>query len=431
MTFARLILLLMLIVTPSSVQIACADPNASQAALSKGIMQQSWKQYADARNSYDEALRQASNKLEQISALKGIGLLAMGDGREEDALEALKQASALESTLPYVDEATKAATLMNLGLAYTHLYRYGEAEPVYKQALEAAESSRDKKTLSKAYDHLGMLFMKDGRFDNADEASLKAVSLAKEAWGAESVNAACIVADRGYILGIQGRYKESEADLKEALEIQRSKSGDDSALVAGVLSDLGKVYLTQGKLSAAEAAFSEAIKIRSKLVEKNDGGLLGMQVFLARTYMEEGRMAPAKQTAETALKLAEQRFGESSPKIFWQLLTLATVAESGGERAKALSLAERAYALDKQNHKLLILLSKLYQGSDVKQSENFAREALRQCEKQFGNEHPEVARCSTQLSTVLKSEKQTKEAANLDAKAKAIRQRIVRLNSTK
>lgn len=408
-----------------------ASGNASQTALSRGMVQQSWRQYAEARKSYDEALRQAISKIEQINALKGIGLLAMGDGREDDALDALKQASALESTLPNVDEATKAATLMNLGLAYTHLYQYGEAEPVYKKALEAAESSHDKKTISKAYDHFGMLFMKDGRFGNADEASLKAVNIAKEAWGADSVNAACMMANRGYLLGLEGRYKDSESTLNEALEIQRKRSGEDSALVASVLSDLGKVYLTQKKLSAAEEAFAEAIKIRGKLVEKNESGLLKMKTFLARTLMEEGKTAAAKQLAETSLKLAEQKFGEDSPKIFWQLLTLATVAENGGDYTKSLTLAERAYAHNKTDHKLLILLSKLYQRSDLRRSESFAREALSKCERQFGPEHPEVARCSVQLASVLRNEKQSIEAAQLDARVAGIRQRIVLLNSGK
>lgn len=426
MTFV-LFLAMIFLAVPSTF----AAPNASQAALNKGIFEQSSHQYSEARNSYSEALQQATNTTEKITALKGLGMLAMGDGRDEDALLAFKQASELETTLPNVTDMTRATTLMNLGLAYTHLYQYGQAEPIYRKAVEAAESSNNKQTIANAYDHLGVFYTKQGRFDNADEASLKAVELAKTAWGAESVNAACMMANRGYLLGLQGRYKEAEADLKDALEIQRAKCGDDSGNVSAVLSDLGKVYLTQGKLSSAEAAFAEAIKIRSKTCGKNDLGLLAMQDFLSRTYMEEGKIGAAKQIAETTLKLAEQRFGEASHKIFGQLLSLASVLEKSGDYSRALSLANRAYAINRSNHKLLLLLSKLYQSRDPNKSEIFAREALKQCESQFGAQHPEVARCSLQLSSVLKIEKRSKEAAELDARAKAIQQRIVRLNSGK
>lgn len=208
--------------------------------------------------------------------------------------------------------------------------------------------------------------------------------------------------------------------------------GDENCNVSGVLADLGRVYMTQGKLPEAESMFLQSIKIRSKVCGQDDPGLLGMQSFLARTYMEEGKIENARQTAEKSLRLAETRFGNSDHKIFLPLLTLATVAERTGDYSKAMSMAERAYQLDKTNHKLLLLFSKLYQGKgDLKRADIFGRESVTQCENQFGKNHSEVSRCAIQLASVLKQEKQIEESSRLEKRAEAIKQRIVRLNASK
>lgn len=408
-----------------------AQQSGAQNMLGKAIFEHSLHNYSEAKSLYDEALQQASNPQEQIAAFKGLGMLAMNQGKNEDAISNFKKAVDLESSLPSCSPAVRSATLSNLAVSYCHLSKYAEAEPLYTKALALAVESGTKQAEASVLDHMSMLYTKEGRFADADAASLKAVKLAETGFGADSVNTATIMANRGYTLGLQGRYREAELLLKNALAIDEKRLGVENNNVASVSADLAKVYLTQGRLKEAKALLSRSVETRRKLNGKDDPTAAGMESFLARAYLEDGEIEKARQIAENSLVSAEKTSGKNGQGLFFQLVTLGSVYERKGDISKAKEYAERALSISR-THKALLLMAKICMSrAEPANAEKYAREALNQCKSQFGPNHPEVAKCATELASILKSRKSLAESKELEKTAAEIRAKIAKLNGPK
>ena len=412
----------------SGVSLSCAAEDAVKTNLGKAIFEHSSHNYAEAEKYYSEALHETNNPEQQVFALKGLAMLSLNQGKNSEAADNFKKAVDLEQSLQTSSLDTKSATLCNLGVAYTNLGRYTEAEPVYKRALALSVESGHKRDQSQVYDHISMLLSKMGRFDEANSASQTAVSLAEGSWGLENPNTASILANRGFLLGLRGRYREGEAYLRKAMAIDEKAMGQDNNVWGGAASDLSKLCIAQGKLKEAQKLLTKSIAIRSKINGEEDLGVANMEAFLSRAYLEDGDLAKAQSIAQKSLDSAEKKLGDKNPGIYYQLIALGDVYERRGDLNKASEFAHRALDLRK-DHKALVLMAKITKGKgDLKAAESFAREALKKCEKNFGPEHLEVAKCALVLASILKAE-HSAEATAMENKASEIRLRLAKLNA--
>ena len=423
--------LLVCYLATNSPTIAQAQSKTAQETVQSAIISHSLHNYREAEERYTEALQQAERegKTDQaVQALKGLGMLKMNQGNDEQSASNYKKAVELESSIPNLDPVKAADTIISLATAYRNLNRDSEAEPLYIKALSLAEKSENKEYQSIALDHLATMYRYEGKLANADEMSKRAVTLAQAHFGMKSANTAQAMANRGMILGIQAKYKEAESILKQAYSMSQSATSADSAIPTSIGADLALIYLTQGKLNEAKALYEKCISVRTKVLGNNDPTAAEMKANLARTYLEEGNLQKARQLGEESLASSELKYGKDGS--FLGLVILGSIYNAQGDTAKAKGLAERAVKLGRSYKALLLMAQVLRKQGDITNAQKFANEAAQKCEKKFGPMHPQLALCLLELSATLKSTN-SNQSAQLAKRAADIKAYVIKQNQPK
>ena len=150
-----------------------------------------------------------------------LGIACDRQGRRQEAIEAYRVAGSFPLPL---DNEYRGWIPNNLGLVYSSLRQYAEAERYLNLARERFEKSR----------------------------------------GTDSREVATVYRGLGRLYRDQHRYAVAEPFCKAALRISEKVLGEDDAEVAWRLRDLAELYLDQSRHEAAEPVLNRAISILEK-----------------------------------------------------------------------------------------------------------------------------------------------------------------------
>ena len=117
----------------------------------------------------------------------------------------------------------------NLAVLYQAQGRYGEAEPLYKRALEASERVLGKEhpdTLA-SVNNLALLYQAQGRYGEAEPLYRRALEASERVLGKEHPDTLTSVNNLAVLYQAQGRYGEAEPLYKRALEASERVLGKE------------------------------------------------------------------------------------------------------------------------------------------------------------------------------------------------------------
>lgn len=183
------------------------------------------------------------------------------------------------------------------------------------------------------------------------------------------------------------QYDEAEKWLKAALS-EAERFGPDDPRLATTLDDLAELYRAQGRYAEAEPLYKRSLAIREKISTPDQADQVGTLDGLAELYKAQGRYAEAEPLFKRSLEISEKNHGRTHPEVAAGVESLAELYNAEGKYAEA---------------------------------EPLYRRSLRIWEANLGRDHPQVATSLEKYAAVLRHLNRETEAAQMEARAKAIR----------
>ncbi len=147
-----------------------------------------------------------------------------------------------------------------------------------------------------------MLERAEGKYDEAEEASLLALKFANEA-DLSAVERGQFVEYRGRILRDLGNREEAEVALREALRLIEEGGGDDASR-AITMDSLGRVLRDQGKLAEAERVLRSSLQLSDESADPTGCGITMHE--LALVLRDQRKVAEAEEVLRGSLRLKEK-----------------------------------------------------------------------------------------------------------------------------
>jgi tetratricopeptide (TPR) repeat protein/DNA-binding SARP family transcriptional activator len=155
------------------------------------------------------------------------------------------------------DPAAEAYASANLGVVYMRQGRYEQAAEHYQEALPLFRQTGDRGGEARTLTHLGLVRWRQGRYEQAAERHGQALTRCRETGNrAGEANA---LSNLGLVRWRQGRYEEAAEGHRQALTLYRETGHRFGE--ANALANLGAVYLSQGRYEQATDDLRRALTV--------------------------------------------------------------------------------------------------------------------------------------------------------------------------
>ncbi|MEM6838608.1 MAG: tetratricopeptide repeat protein [Cyanobacteria bacterium P01_C01_bin.120] len=320
-------------------------------------------------------------------------------GRYGEAEPLFQQALAIHREQLGEDHPDVATSLNNLAELYRVQGRYGEAEPLYQQALAIRREQLGNRhpDVATSLNNLAGLYQDQGRHDEAEPLFLEALAIRREKWGSHHPGVAYSLNNLSLLYQDQGRYDEAEPLYLEALAILRKQLLDDAAVI---LNNLAELYRVQGRYGEAEPLYLEALAIRREQLENRHPDVATSLNNLGLLYQDRGRYGEAEPLYLEALAIRREQLGNRHPDVAQSLNNLGLLYQDQGRYGEAEPLYLEALAIRREQlgnrhpdvaHSLSSLAEFYRIQGSYGEAEPLYLEALAILREQWGNRHPDVA----------------------------------------
>jgi tetratricopeptide (TPR) repeat protein/DNA-binding SARP family transcriptional activator len=155
------------------------------------------------------------------------------------------------------DRAAEAYALANLGVVHLRQGRYEQAAEHYRKALPFFRETGDPRGEARTLTHLGLVNWRQGRYDQAAERHQQALTRFRET--GNRIGEANALSNLGLVRWRQGRYDQAADDHQQALTLFRAAGRRIGE--ANALANLGVVYLRQGRYEQAADDLRQALTL--------------------------------------------------------------------------------------------------------------------------------------------------------------------------
>jgi class 3 adenylate cyclase/tetratricopeptide (TPR) repeat protein len=242
--------------------------------------------------------------------------------------------------LPLLTEKRQVEAMLRLGQVLELVGEWGEADGLYRQALELGRAQGDRPAQARCETAIGELFRKQGQYDEAGDWLQRALVGFQELQ--DEAEAARVLHFAGTLGAQQGDYERAQALYEQSLAIRRRL--DDKTGLASLLSNLGIVARYRGQVSQARALFEESLSVRRALGDR--WAIANSLNNLSTVSQDQGDFEAAWGQLEEAVGLLRE-IGDR-----WHfanaLNNLANVARSRGDYPTARSLYLESLEINRQ-----------------------------------------------------------------------------------
>lgn len=341
-------------------------------------------------------------------------------GRYAEAESLAEKALNIAKTLRKEPCSEWVPFLNNLAVIYLDRQKFAAAETMAKSAITHCDKSQGaSKPMSDALSVLSDIYIAQGKFEEAEKFSQRAMAMREALYGKESGQTAEDRIRLATIFADQGKFEKAEGLLSPLLNQKNAKvkvSDDDRLKIARALA---KILVVQEKNSDAIPLLEQAHKLSGTVMGSTSSTFASISTELGLAQMEVGNYPQAEINLKKALAIDEQKFGRDNPGIAPDLNNIGLLYLQQGKYDLAESLYHRAYdlcakALGDGHLDVATCLNNLgfveRNRRNSKEAEQYLRKGLTIREKSLGAKHPLVAQNLVILADVLKAQGKTSEA---------------------
>ncbi len=229
---------------------------------------------------------------------------------------------------------------------------YAKAEQSLVSAVHEAERfGADDLRIGSTENTLGLVYVAENKFKEAEAAYHKALLVFEKAYGEESLDVAHVNQNIAAVMFDEGQKAEALPYTRKAQQVYDGQLGGASASSATVLCMEGESWRAMKNFTEAEGVLRRCADIREA-----DGGVqnadFGDAIYsLAQLYVDEGKYALADSRFKLAEKIRESTQGLTSPKLAQTLEEHAALLKSMGRTKDADKLGALAAAIRRNQKK--------------------------------------------------------------------------------
>ncbi len=341
----------------------------------------------------------ASDRARELSQRAGIlysqSHYAEAEPLYRQALQAWKEAGAGVSLNQALDQRNLGAVLRASG-------RYQEAEPLLVDALRQLDAaSASPQEIMRTLINLSSLYRAQGKLAQAESDATRAVALADahpDMLAAERQAPRLIL---GSIYVEQRRFNEAEVTLNAALE------NADGAIAVGAYNGLTSIAIERNEFARAESYAKEALRFARLALPAGNPAVSAAWNNYAQACRFEGNYLEAENGYRRAIENWEAALGPSHPTVANGLMNLAALYHERGRETGAEDLYTRAanildQAFGAQDARTLTARNELAEVLRAEhrytEAEKLARSTLTGLEKSLPQDDPRLVRAESNYS---------------------------------
>jgi tetratricopeptide (TPR) repeat protein len=256
----------------------------------------------------------------------------------------------VEAVLSYDGFQSRDDLLEQASILYSlswYLEQKGDSRlaiPKIEQALEIRERYLDRKdrTIASTKDLYGTMMSWDGQYGEAEAMYRQALQLMEEVLGEGHPNTLGSMSNLAIVLNNQGKYDEAEAMYRRTLQLMEKVLGEEHPATLASMNNLVVVFKSQGKYDEAKAMCRQALQLRDKVLGEEHPNTLGSMNNLAVVLNDQGKYDEAEAMYRRTLQLREKVLGEEHPDTLRSMNNLAVVLNDQGKYDEAHTLYQRA-----------------------------------------------------------------------------------------
>lgn len=313
-----------------------------------------------------------------------------------------------------------------------------QSEKVARRLLRLFERRADVPPLRRAQALvlLGTALSRRGEFAASEQATAEAISVLEAQPDVPVSKIAASLADLCATLSREGKYRQSLEIGNRALELMEKSttaSKEEMSLLGSTLNNLGVANSYAGNSARALELYQRSLKLKLSIFgERSREAVVGLN-NAGYAFLREAQLEKAAEYLEKAKRLATE-LGIKDDRIWPEVVgnlgdlhrTQGRFAEAEKELLEAFSIYERKQA-NKDLENAYQNLGKLYRDTnDFAKSETNFKNALALREKQYGSEHFKVAQTLEEYGQLLRKNDRFSEAEQLEARAVAIREELLK-----
>ena len=225
---------------------------------------------------------------------RNLGAVYSLEGRNEDALQALRQALKFPPVDPSARVAFTAQVLNSVGVAYYRQRKISKAEAAFNQALELVSDAKIRFDSSELLNNLGAAKHARHQFQEAEQLFRQALQLREADAGPMHPDLVYTLCALGVLYTEWGRYREAEDQYRRALKILESDSGTFEPRIARILDSLSWTYLRAGRPAESEGVLAEAATLARRNLSRH-GDMAGILDHYSAALKKQGRTQEAEE----------------------------------------------------------------------------------------------------------------------------------------
>ncbi len=188
---------------------------------------------------------------------------------------------------------------------------------------------------------IGVTYTSLGLYKDAEPHLRRALALRRAALGENDAQTLDAMTSLAGALKELGRLDEAERLIRATLDAGRASRGPDDPETLRAANNLGDIQLIQGKLREAEQTWSAALDAQRRVLKRDDPLLLQTTNNLAQLLKRTNRPAEAEPLLREALALQVENAGEEHPDTLVFMNNLSLVLQALGKLDEAEDILQK------------------------------------------------------------------------------------------
>jgi CHAT domain-containing protein/tetratricopeptide (TPR) repeat protein len=236
------------------------------------------------------------------------------------------------------------SALNNLARAYRAVANYTAAEDNYRRAIKILDETGDKANAGILYDNLAVLYLHQGRLDEAEAMHKRGLADIEASLGRDHRSAGFAATNLGTMLNEAGRHAEAEPLLRRGLAIAEAQLPQNKTTIGIVEDNLAGLLRVTGRPGEARAGYARALAAFEASLPPRHPRIATTRNNLGRFLLDAGDYPAAEVALKRALDLAETLYGVDSFEIAVPASNLGEVYTATKRFDEARNLFDRSLA---------------------------------------------------------------------------------------